>query len=427
MIEVDVPSASKIEPRMSVLLKGSRKKFVSATDLSVSGHSSSSRELVHAEHSDAFAKGACNTMRSPLSASSILMTGTFSSILRTSSVERDILRRTEKKRIQSNGIQFSEAVHVRNHIHASDLTDNEKLNAWFRKPEYKAIFKNNTQIISIVEKREREAKRKLAKKQREMRKRRNRKYLSKYIQEEPVPEVCEDQLPEEGVNDMQQAIIGINRDDERGFSARGLENETAKKRRSRDQIYLQAKFAVLSVQEDVDEHMYSMQEKHDEKLATIARGITRKNSKRRFSFNRQEDEQTEENDTIMKMTEIAKQEFAIYAKAQYKNMIRTISKRYGDICLKDAKSAHERGMKDEQAVRAIDWIESEGDNSHVSNISSLKEVSECSQENDKRRPSATSTAPTEASAASLGSFGAANEGIRLSRMNRAKLFLWKFV
>merc|ERR1711862_90416 len=103
-----------------------------------------------------------------------------------------------------------------------------------------------------------------------MRKRRSRKYLSKYIQEEPVPEVCEEKIDES--NELQQTLFDINRDDERGFSTRGLENETAKKRRARDQIYLQAKFAVLSVQEDVDEHMYSMQEKHEEKLSMIARG-----------------------------------------------------------------------------------------------------------------------------------------------------------
>lgn len=447
MIEVDVPASSAIMPRMSVCLKGTT-KFLEGLDLSEEFDLSDSEQ----EASLSFTKADFNddedenneisaSRRSPLSASSVMLTGTSYSILRTSPAnEACSKRRQEKLKIQSNGIRFSESVHVRNHIHARDITDSEKLAAWFRKPEYKTIFKNNTQIISIIEKRERELKRMMAKKQRENKKKKGRKNLnmglnmslSKSI-ETPNPELTETSCSEVIVGEEELSgedfgiddIIGIHRDDERGFSIRGLENETAKKRRIRDQTYLKAKFAVLSVQEDIDEHMFSLQEQHEEKLATISRG--KKKGKRRFSLNRQmapAGDREEDSEKIQKMVDAAKEEFASYAKAQYKSMIRMIAEKYADICRQDAKDALERGIRDEKTVKAIDWIESEGDNSHVSILSSAKGMSDSSQDQEKRRPSTTSTAPTEISAASaLG----ATEGMKLSGVKRAKIFLSKFV
>jgi len=440
-MKVDVPSSSAIEPRMSVCLKGTT-KFLEGLDLS------EEFDLSDSEHDDSlcFTKlDACDdenreisiSRRSPLSASSVLMTGTTYPILRTSpGDEAATKRRQEKATIQSNGIRFSESVHVRNHIHAKDISDNEKLAAWFRKPEYKTIFKNNTQIISIIEKREKEMKKMLAKKQRENKKKKTRKNIGLNMSISKVSEascedgetscaevmVGEDELREQnfGIDE----IIGIHRDDERGFSIRGLENETAKKRRIRDQTYLKAKLAVLSVQEDIDEHMFSLQEQHEEKLASISKG--KKKNKRRFSLNRQNasEEQEEDSEKFKQMIEVAKEEFAVYAKAQYKTMIRLIAEKYEEICMQDAKDALERGIQDEKTVRAIDWIEFEGDNSPGSILSSAKGMSETSQDQEKRRPSTTSTAPTEISVVSSL---ATSEGLQLSRVKRAKMFLSKFV
>ena len=170
--------------------------------------------------------------------------------------------------------------------------------------------------------------------------------------------------------------------------------------------------------------MFSLQEQHEEKLAKITKGKNK--GKRRFSFNRQShpDDQEEDSEKIQELIDAAKEEFATYAKAQYKNMIRLIAEKYAEICLQDAMDALERGMQDEKTVKAIDWIESEGDNSHVSILSSAKGVSDSSQDNEKRRPSTTSTAPTEISTVSAL---VASEGMQLSRVKRAKLFLSKFV
>jgi hypothetical protein len=378
-------------------------------------------------------------------------------------------RRQEKQRIRrsSDGVsgtgtvRFAESVHVRNHIHAGEITDSEKIAAWFRKPEYKAIFKNNTQIINTIERKDREIKRMKAKKQRENKKK--KKYNSSKvtssidIEEEEQPCGVGDVhniFGVVGVGNCDEArIMNIHRDEEQGFSVRGLENETAKKRRTRDRTYLKAKYAVLSIQDDVDEHMFSMQEKHEGKLAMIASGNYTSNTKggisknkkiiRRFSgvMNRpmhssEEEEQEDSETNRRKMTEAQKQQFAVYAKAQYNNMIHQIAEKYGNICAQDAMGALERGKEDERTVRAIDWIESEGDNHKYCYTSALpihsliynKGLSDgyLEQLQDKRRPSTTSTVLTDESVASLASL-VANEGIQLSRMKRAKMFLWKFV
>lgn len=332
-------------------------------------------------------------------------------------------------KLKANGIRFSESVHVRNHIHHAEITSHEKVAAWFRKPEYKAIFKNNTQIIHTVEKREKEAKRMKSRKDKENKKKKNKRNSKCSIEDSCA--ACMNEMDISSSEGFREYIVEVHRDDERGFSVRGLENETAKKRRARDQTYLKARFAVLSVQEDVDEHMYSMQEQHEEKLAMIARG-NKKKPKRRFSFNRlepppEELPEEEEIERIRKLTEATKEEFSVYAKSQYNNMIHLIAEKYSEICLQDSRDALERGQHDERAVRVIDWIESEsGSASQLSLHSSLgKGMSDSSQEQDKRRPSTTSTCATEESVASLALLD--SDEYKISRVKRAKMFLWKFV
>jgi len=436
MIDVDVPVSSAIEPRMSVCLKGTQKLFEASElnelleldELSLSDEGCS-REFTVEDKIDGGHTITCEpSTRSALSSSSILLTGTSHSILRTSPVF-DSTRRHEKMKLKANGIRFSESVHVRNHIHHAEITSNEKVAAWFRKPEYKAIFKNNTQIIHTVEKREKEAKRMKSRKDKENKKKKNKRNSKCSIEDSCA--ACMNEMDISSSEGFREYIVEVHRDDERGFSVRGLENETAKKRRARDQTYLKARFAVLSVQEDVDEHMYSMQEQHEEKLAMIARG-NKKKPKRRFSFNRlepppEELPEEEEIERIRKLTEATKEEFSVYAKSQYNNMIHLIAEKYSEICLQDSRDALERGQHDERAVRVIDWIESEsGSASQLSLHSSLgKGMSDSSQEQDKRRPSTTSTCATEESVASLALLD--SDEYKISRVKRAKMFLWKFV
>ena len=474
MIDVQVTSSSlAIEPRLSVCLKGTTKFSDATNDLSASEHErkrvSSSLEFGTAatveddsgDSSTAFCNS-CNSRRSALSAHSVMLNGTSFSILTTSQSQSPVeaeagsKRRQEKQRIRrSSGcstVRFAESLHVRNHIHAGQITDSEKIAAWFRKPEYKAIYKNNTQIINTIERNDREIKRMKAKNKKK--KKYNSSKVTSSIDIEDEEQLC-------GAGDVhnifgvvgncdEARIMNIHRDEEQGFSVRGLENETAKNRMARDRTNVKAKYAVLSIQDDVDEHMFSMQEKHEGKLAMIANGNYNSNSKGGISKNKKiisrfsgvmnrpmhsSQEQDIETNRL-KMTEALKQKFAVYAKAQYNNMIHHIAEKYGDICEQDARGALERGKEDERIVRAIDWIESEGDDHKYCYTSALlihssifnKGLSDRSLEQlqDKRRPSTTSTALTDDSVASLASF-VANEGIQSSRIKRAKMFLWKFV
>jgi hypothetical protein len=105
-------------------------------------------------------------------------------------------------------------------------------------------------------------------------------------------------------------------------------------------------------------------------------------------------------------------------------MISKIAEEYGKICKKTAEDAFQRGLEDERAVRAINWVESEGFDNYTASIqSSGKGLSDASLETqDKRRPSNASTAATVESAASLAL--KESQGSRFGRMKRAKMFFW---
>ena len=399
---------------MSVCLKGSL-PLIDIDELSLSQHSSASwlvDVMQDSDSGDSDSAPTATARRSALSSSSILMTGTPYSILRTSGNKSDYLRQERLNTKKRHSIRFSESVHVRNHLHHNQISNNEKIAAWFRKPEYKAIFKNNTQIIHTLEKAEKEAKRMMAKKKKEDKKK--KKNQAKKCGD------CSADNPEE----IDDSIgMGIQRDEEQGFSARGLENETSKRRKSRDAIYLKAKYAVLSIQEDIDEHMFSMQEQHEEKLDKIM-NKSKKKSKRRFSnkFKAAPEELNEETAETIRATLAAKrEEFSVYAKAQYKNMIRLIAEKYGDICRQDAESAYQRGLQDERVAIAINSMEDDAENYASSTLSLILGSTEGSID-EKRRPSTTSTAATEGSSMSLYT----EDYQELKGMKRAtKMFLWK--
>lgn len=432
-------SSSAIEPRMSVCLKGSlnsKSKLLLLHDAAATQeHERISlapfRFVTVEDRSDD------DTITTRNASSSSLLTGTPSSILSTS------LLKVNEERTQRNRIRFSEIVHVRNHIHVRELTREERVAAWFRKSEYHGIFKNNTKIISTLGKREKEEKRKKRREKKKKRWENRRNSISQTIYPDDSS-VCTDGT--ESVCDsihFEQHTIGIHRDDEQGFSVRGLENETANKRRIRDQSYLKARFAVLSIQEDVDEHMFSMQEECLEKLSKIelaGKKASKKIIKLRMSPTKNQsvppELKEEEIERIrVEKTEAIKEEFSAYASSQYHGMISKIAKSYGDLCKQHFKEAFERGLQDEQAARAIDWIETDhrekysaSQHSSGRSIQSTgKGTSDTSEQMqfDKRRPSTTSTAATEESSASAALF--ANDGSRLGRMKRAKNFLWNLV
>jgi len=408
------PASLAILPRMSVCLKGTQKLL----------EEPGPRFITLMDNHDGDDTKPGNSRRSLLSKSSVLLTGTSSSILATP--QFDTKKSAEKVRTQAEGVRFSETVIIRNHIHVTEITQEERIAAWFRRPEYHAIFKNNTKIICTIGKREKEEKRMLAKKKREDKKKKKKRHSNNFEDASSDGSVATFNTDDIRDDDVQLVhILGIHRDDEQGFSVRGLENETTKKRRIRDQLYMKAKFVVLSIQEDVDEHMFMMQEEYEERLNEITNS-TKKKSKRRSKIQSIPEEDGNDSDKKLEKIDALRKEFSQYASEQYHGMISKIAEDYGEICKKTAKDAFERGIQDERAVRAIDWIENEGVENYTASIqSSGKGVSDASPETpDKRRPSTASTAATVESAASL----ALKENQvrnRFGRMKRAKMFLWK--
>jgi hypothetical protein len=415
------PSSSAILPRMSVCLKGSRKLH---SEIDGKHGTPYPRFITQMDNYDGDNTIPGNSRRSVLSKSSVLLTGTSSSILSTP--QFDTKKSAEKARTQCEGVRFSETVIIRNHIHVKEITPEEKVAAWFRKPEYHAIFKNNTKIIGAIGKREKEQKRAIAKKRRGDRKKKKKR--NSFCEESSVGSSVAtfntDDVQDEEV--QLEHILGIHRDDEQGFSVRGLENETTKRRRARDEVYMKAKFVVLSIQEDVDEHMFMMQEEYEDRLTDITTGNKgqKKKSKRRSKVQSTPPEDDDDAEKTREKIDALRKEFSRYASEQYHCMIKKIAEDYGEICKQNAKDALERGLQDERAVKAIDWIETEGLESYTASIqSSGKGMSDASPE-EKRRPSNASTAATVESAASLLALKESQVN-KFGRMKRAKMFLWK--
>jgi hypothetical protein len=289
---------------MSVCLKGTG-SLLGEIDVKLDTPEQEPRFKTIMDNSDGDNTSPGNSRRSVLSTSSVLLTGTSSSILASTSPSLDTKKSAEKVRTQSEGVRFSETVIIRNHIHVTEITPDEKVAAWFRRPEYHAIFKNNTKIICSIGKSEKEQKRMIAKKKKEEKKKKKKRNsinsTDDYASDSSLATFNTDDVRDAEV--PLEHILGIHRDDEQGFSARGLENETAKKRKLRDQIYMKAKFAVLSIQEDVDEHMFMIQEEYEDKLTEITNGTkgSKKKSKRRSKL--QSPPPEEDNDSDKKTRE----------------------------------------------------------------------------------------------------------------------------
>mmetsp|Transcript_1300 Transcript_1300/g.2736 ORF Transcript_1300/g.2736 Transcript_1300/m.2736 type:complete len:468 (-) Transcript_1300:154-1557(-) len=462
MMDQDLESASAISPRMSICLKASKDDIA---DL-----------LAEIEDDDSSLEDAsenvgttsmCTTARSSLSSSSILLTGTTFSILLASSrlstkdssedKEQDNgsqHERQSKKIANSNTVRFSESVHFRNYLHASELTNEERSAAWFCGSEYRTIFRNNMKIIQNIGKKEKEMKKLMTKKKREEQKlKKKNKKKNKLSSNNRLNDgygscgSCNEvENFENDNNQYEEYIAGINRDEEQGYSARGLENETSKKRRKRDEIFLRAQYAVLSLQADLDGRMELMQEEFDDQMEQIVESSKTKKKKKKifprlkslgFSYSNHENKEFSGEigeKEIQEMAATAKLKFTQYAQTQYDKMLDVMAERYAEICNQHARDAAERGLEDERTARAIDWIEASPDQT-LEMSSTLPQkgvvVDTSALPDEKRRPSASSTSETEESitqASSLKSVDETGENLTnscrpLSSMKRAKKFL----
>eukprot|EP00536_Pseudo-nitzschia_multiseries_P004827 jgi/Psemu1/285378/fgenesh1_pg.84_\ len=436
MTDEDLELASAISPRMSVCLKASNDD-IAALIADIDDEDSSLEDACGTNGTN----DTCTTRRSSYSSSSILLTGTTYSILSSSRPatqgatvddEEGENGNGNKNRRQSN-VRFSESVHFRNYLHVSDLTSEERAAAWFCSSEYRTIFRNNMKIIQSIGKRDKEMKKIMSKKKREEQKLKKKKKKHKLNDRlNDGNESCGSCSELDNVlkknNNRAEHITGTNGDEEKGYSVRGLENETSKKRRKRDKIYLRARYAVLSLQADLDGRMELLQEEFDDQMEQlVGSSKTKKKKKRHFlrrmslasSSSSQEDGEVEvmSAEETHEMMMDARLKFAEYAQAQYDKMISAIAERYAEICSQHGKDAMERGSQDERTARAIDWIEaSREQNLEISSVVAeflpQKEVvvDTTALSDEKRRPSASSTSETEESVTQASSMKSVDDG-----------------
>mmetsp|Transcript_27756 Transcript_27756/g.59775 ORF Transcript_27756/g.59775 Transcript_27756/m.59775 type:complete len:441 (+) Transcript_27756:75-1397(+) len=384
----DLSAASTIpsRPGMSVNPKASKDKSAAAAPVVESEHENDSSNLETTDKlsSKNATSKICIVARSSLSSSSIMLTGTPFSILSSSKSSQNLCvldeddpkkkqeRRKRKKKPKTN-VRFSESVYFRNCMHRKEITEKEKMAAWFSESEFSKILKNNMKIISSDGKREKEIKKIVAKKRRKQQKPKSKNKNNgdnrNTIDFEYYDELSESRL---------EHIIRINRDEEQGYTIRGLEEETAKSKNNRDQIYLRAKYAIHTLQANLDAHMESVQAEYDERMEEITELCKKKKNNHRNNSSgfspalREHNEIDIEEKEILKIQATTKFKFAQYAQTQYNKMVDTIAQRYGEICMQHAQDALEKGLEDERTARSIDMIEK---SRHLRNQSSCSSLS----------------------------------------------------
>jgi len=398
----------------------------------------------------------------------------------------------KKKNRRNSVVRFSNDVHIRPHVHVSELAADEKRAAWFCGPEYRSMFKNNVKIVDLLGKKEKELqkktkttkksqkkiqkkkeKEKQKQKQKNNSKSKNKKNKKNDHLEDPYVHVLDgingDDDEEHDDEQHEAPIFGIDRDEEQGYSVRGLENETMKRRRARDETYLRAKFAVLSLQEDVVALLDEMEEdfmrdnnNSNSNRNSFSKKMKKMKSRRNSRSPLHDDEHEDRDDSTSNsnsrdIAATTKFQFAAYAKTQYNAMTRLSAERYREICKHHAQDARERGLQDERTARAIDRMSMSMSMLNNNNIDegnlvvaaavrcsvSMQSLS-CENNNnnnndqDKRRPSTASTADESSSSSGAGDFVDNNNSNcennnnnknkhHLSHMKRAKRFMRKFV
>lgn len=366
-------------------------------------------------------------------------------------------------------VSFSEKVTVRNHLHASDISDNEKSDAWFAGPDYHSMFKENSKIIrtipKLTKKQEKKDRKKKAKQQQQQRKvggkikrgslailfgkkkSKNKKDTKQSLEEvetaiavaaaavsksedDDDSECIDSEEYEQIVQAAQRSEnqhqylereddevsitfgdedddcdVSVNEDIEeeerRGYSIRGLENEIVSKRRLRDQVYLQAKCTVLSIQQELVDHMDAMPQEfinccHNSR-------VNSNNEVRRSeecynisvdsdddddddslsSSNSNEDQHNDENNPNNQSLQRMSLQLERAAQ-QYHDLI---AERYNGICEQHAKDARERGIRDAMIARQISKVSSslQEQNHHRSFSSLSSSFSKISKRTKSRR------------------------------------------
>merc|ERR1712032_718122 len=172
-------------------------------------------------------------------------TADVSSCTSTTLAARAAVRLQQRRRVS-----FDTIVHVRNHVHVAEPTPNEHRAAWFHQSEYRAILKENSKIICRIGKRNKMKQKNNSRKTKKKiggRNINNRLYYSFRLRKNKMRNDLHDwfQQQECHLHDVDiENEYHVEEEGGRGYSIRGLENETSTEKKRRDAIYFEATFTV---------------------------------------------------------------------------------------------------------------------------------------------------------------------------------------
>ncbi|OEU08692.1 hypothetical protein FRACYDRAFT_249592 [Fragilariopsis cylindrus CCMP1102] len=144
-------------------------------------------------------------------------------------------------------------------------------------------------------------------------------------------------------------------EEERGYSVRGLENETSSARKLRDDIYYRAKNTVLSIQEDIHVQIELLHDDFNNQIITNNKKMNNKNNQKSSKDDNNKDDDTTSANTSSRTsnrdTTTIPTEFTFAT--QYNEMSTILAEMYCDICHVHANDARQRGLYDEVTARKI--------------------------------------------------------------------------
>jgi len=216
-------------------------------------------------------------------------------------------------------VSFSDVVRVRKHVHRANLTEKEITSCWFQQSEYIKIFKNNSNIIrclGLLSKKKNKKMKKKLKKSGSFRLTKKTRWNGNAVADN-ADDIYDDDIEEE---------------ERRGYSIRGLENETSSARQMRDQIYVQAKYVVLSVQEEFASCVNEVMTMRKEEEFQCDDAVRNNN-----------DDDVDEN--AITSSELFQSDIA---QRYYDECSLLMAKRYKRVCEPPVKEARERALRDER-------------------------------------------------------------------------------
>ena len=127
-------------------------EFVMSSSSAASAHDDSTGDAETDAHADVLNQ---NNSKSLSSLPTVVSEGNIRALAARANTHHHHPEPHSPHRMQRR-VSFSECVSVRNHLHAADMSDNERSEAWFNGDDYHSIYKTNSKIIRNISKLQKE-------------------------------------------------------------------------------------------------------------------------------------------------------------------------------------------------------------------------------------------------------------------------------